>query len=265
MSPAFTCPVAGCELKVHAVSVDVQVLFLQTHNRDAHGAMQAPLEQCDGGETGPRAQKLQRPVIPEDCSEVQWSFFMDKWDDYKGFYKLSTKEEIYSHLRDCYIGALQFKLYEATGGSAKTMEEEDLLREIKRLAVVKVNTAVHVKEVLELRQDPDEPVRQVKAKLQKKSQLKVARTARELKDKFKVSVVEDQTLKGQIGGQEGGALDKIIPKTSVSCIVADCQFRMEQVDEINAKRVLENHVFVVHRQQTQTHLQQRKGKDHRIS
>ena len=86
-----------------------------------------------------------------------------------------------------------------------------MFREIKRLAVVKVNTAVHVKEVLELRQDPDEPVRQVKAKMQKKSQLKVARTARELKDKFKVSVVEDQTLKGQIGGQEGGALDKIIP------------------------------------------------------
>ena len=94
---------------------------------------------------------------------------------------------------------------------------------------------------------------------QQKSQLKAARTARELKDKFKVSVVEDQTLKGQIGGQEGGALDKIIPKTSVSCIVADCQFRMEQVDEITAKRVLKNHVFVAHRQQTQTHLQQRKG------
>ena len=45
--------------------------------------------------------------------------------------------------------------------------------------------------------------------------------------------------------------------------MADCQFRMEQVDDINAKRVLENHVFVVHRQQTQTHLQQRKGKDQR--
>ena len=167
VSPAFTCPEAGCEVKVPAMSGDAQVFFLQTHNRDAHGAMQAPLEQCGGGEAGPRAQKLQRPVIPEDCSEVQWSFFMDKWDDYK------------------------------------TMGEEDLFREIKRLAVVKVNTAVHVKEVLELRQDPDEPVRQVKAKMQKKSQLKVARTARELKDKFKVSVVEDQTLKGQIGGQEG--------------------------------------------------------------
>ena len=172
------------------------------------------------------AQELQSPVIPEDCSEEQWSCFMDRWGNYKWFYKLSTKEEIYSHLRVCYSDALRYKLYEATGGSAKTMGEEDLLREIKRLAVLKVYTAVHVKEVLELRQDPDEPGRQVKAK----SQLKAARTARELKDKFKVSVVEDQTLKGQIGG----ALDKIIPKTSISCIVADCQFRMEQVDEINA-------------------------------
>ena len=169
LNPAFKCPVAGCEVKVPAVSGDVQVLFLQTHNKDAHGAMQAPLEQRGGGETGPRAQKLQRPVIPEDCSEVQWSFFMDKWDDYKGFYKLSTREEIYSHLRSCCSDALQYKLYAATGGTAKTMLEEDLFREIKRLAVMKVNTAVHVKEFWELRQDPDEPVRQFKAKLQGKA------------------------------------------------------------------------------------------------
>jgi hypothetical protein len=45
LNPAFKCPVAGCEVKVPAVSGDVQVLFLQTHNKDAHGAMQAPLEQ----------------------------------------------------------------------------------------------------------------------------------------------------------------------------------------------------------------------------
>ena len=184
VNPAFTCLVAGCEVKVPAGTGDMQVLFLQIHDRDAHGAMQAS-------------------VIPEDCSEGQWSCFTDRWDNYKGFYKLSTKEEIYSHLRDCDSDALQYKFYEATVGSAKTMGKEDLLREIKRLAVLKLNMAVHVKEVLELRQDPDEPVRQVKAKMQKKSQLKVARTARELKDKFKVSVVEDQTLKGQIGGQEG--------------------------------------------------------------
>ena len=39
VNPAFTCPAAGCEVKVPAMSGDAQVLFLQTDNRDAHVAM----------------------------------------------------------------------------------------------------------------------------------------------------------------------------------------------------------------------------------
>ena len=98
MNPAFECPVEGCKVQIPAVSGDVQMLFLQTHNKDAHGAMQQPLDHRVVGDTGPKAQKLQRPCIPEDCSEVQWAFFIDKWEDYKGFYKLTNKEEIYSHM-----------------------------------------------------------------------------------------------------------------------------------------------------------------------
>ena len=74
-----------------------------------------------------------------------------------------------------------------------------------------------------------------------------ARTTRGLEDKFKVYVVEDQAMNGQIGGQIGGALYKKLAKTAVSCTVANCQFKMEQLDEIAAKRVLENHMLVVHR------------------
>ena len=49
LNPAFKSPVAGCEVEVPAVSGDVLVVFLQTHNKDAHGAMQAPLEQRGWG------------------------------------------------------------------------------------------------------------------------------------------------------------------------------------------------------------------------
>ena len=166
---AFKCLVEGCEVEIPAVSEALQLVLLETHNRDAHGALQAPLEQRRVGETGNKAQKLQRPVIPEDCTEVQWAFFIDKWEDYKGFYKLTAKEEIYSHIRSCCGDDLQYKLYAATGGTAKTMAEPELLKEIKRLAVMKVNTAVHVKEFWELKQDPGEPVRNFKAKLQGKA------------------------------------------------------------------------------------------------
>ena len=83
VNPAFVCP-GGCEMEIPAMTGDVQMLFLETHIKAAHGALQAPLEQRRVGETGSKAQKLQKPVIPEDCTEVQWAFFIDKWEDYKG-------------------------------------------------------------------------------------------------------------------------------------------------------------------------------------
>ena len=49
------------------------------------------------------------------------------------------------------------------------MEEVELLKEIKRLAVMKVNTAVHVKEFLAMSQDSDEPVRKLYARLRGKA------------------------------------------------------------------------------------------------
>ena len=47
-----------------------------------------------------------------------------------------------------------------TGGTANQLSEE----KTKRLAVEMVNTAVYVKEFLEMRQDTEKPVRQFKAR-----------------------------------------------------------------------------------------------------
>ena len=61
--PAFECPVGGCDVEIPATSEAMQMMYMQTHMRDMHGAMQAPLEQRGTGETGTKAQKLVRPVI----------------------------------------------------------------------------------------------------------------------------------------------------------------------------------------------------------
>ena len=161
---SFQCPVEGCEVMIPDTTGEVQAMFLQTHNQSSHGALTTALpgdtvpENSRGGKT----QKLERPKIPADCSEVQWAFFMEKWADFKRFYKLTDRQEIYSHLRECLSDGLQYKLYAVTGGTANQLTEEQLVEEIKRLAV---NTAVHVKEFLEMRQDAEEPVRQFKARL----------------------------------------------------------------------------------------------------
>ena len=108
-------------------------------------------------------------MIPADCSEAEWSFFTSKWTDYKSFYKLSAREDIFTELRGCCLTDLQYKLFTATLGTDQKMEEVELLKEIKRLAVMKVNTAVHVKEFLAMSQDSDEPVRKLYARLRGKA------------------------------------------------------------------------------------------------
>ena len=55
------------------------------------------------------------------------------------------------------------------GENAKTTTEGELLGEIKRLAVMKVNTAVHINEFWESKQDPGAPVGQFKVKFQGKA------------------------------------------------------------------------------------------------
>ena len=96
--------------------------------KDAHDALEVQLDHHGVGETGPKvkAQELQRLSIPEDGSEVQWVFLIDKWEDNRGFYKLTTKGKftltnIYA-IADAAV-TLQYKLYAATGGPAKTMDE----------------------------------------------------------------------------------------------------------------------------------------------
>ena len=71
MNPAFQCPVGGCEMQIPALTTDIQNMFSGTHTRDAHDLVKAPLEHSGSGETGPKAQKLQRPSIPEECSESE--------------------------------------------------------------------------------------------------------------------------------------------------------------------------------------------------
>ena len=65
---------------------------------------------------------------------------------------------------------------------------------------------------------------------------------------------------GGCGGQEGGAVDKIVPKTFARCEEPSCQFIMELEDEISAKRVLQNHMFMAQKRQEQIHKQEMCGK-----
>ena len=80
----------GCKVKVFATTREVQMMFLQTHAQSAHGALTTALpgDVSPGKSRGGKTQKLERPKVPVDCSEVQWAFFLQKWADFKRFYDL---------------------------------------------------------------------------------------------------------------------------------------------------------------------------------
>ena len=71
-----------------------------------------------------------------------------------------------------------------------------------------------------------------------------------------VPKVEILPLYGQSGGQEGGAQQKLIPKTFVRCEELSCQFSMELEDQVSAISGLENHKFMAHKRQKQNHQQE---------
>ena len=98
MNLVFMCLVEGCKVRIPAVCGDVQMLLVQTHIKDAHGVLQVPLEHHGVGETGPKAQKL-RTLYPRGLLAGPVS--LHHWEEYKGFYKLTIKEEIYSHMCSC--------------------------------------------------------------------------------------------------------------------------------------------------------------------
>ena len=86
MNPGFKYPSPGCEVETPEASSDVQKMFLEAHLKAAQCTMGSahsellqvsvqPVSEPSGGFT---AQKLQRPYIPEDCTENQWSFVLDK-------------------------------------------------------------------------------------------------------------------------------------------------------------------------------------------
>ena len=79
MNPGFKYPSPGCEVETPEASSDVQKMFLEAHLKAAHSELLQvsvqPVSEPSGGFT---AQKLQRPYIPEDCTENQWSFVLDK-------------------------------------------------------------------------------------------------------------------------------------------------------------------------------------------
>ena len=177
-------------------------------------------------------------MIQEGCSQEDYNFFKREWLRYVRFYEKVDANEIRDQLMNYLDTTVQIVVYRALGCDFDITTQAALLWVIELLVVEKVKKDVH--ENFDGETDTHYPTMVV---------VDEEHTVEVVDEDMKQQVVPKVDILhlsyGGCGGQEGGAKDKIVPKTFASC--EECQFNMEMEDEISAMRVLQNHKFVAHK------------------
>ena len=113
---------------------------------------------------------VDRPTIDLECNESRWAFFLNEWKLYKRRTKLPEAAAA-EELRACCSEELRMELFHFAGPSTiDSLSEEQLLSNIKELAVKGKNTAVHRQDFYSIQQTPGQPIQQYVATLKAKSE-----------------------------------------------------------------------------------------------
>ena len=164
------CEVPGCEYRtrVGLTSFDQQFTALRLHLTMAHPDLREMLENPAGAALQPstKAEKLSRPALGEDITEVEWSFFLSEWRRYKRSTGLAG-QSIIDQLWACASENLKKNCHQS--GATETTSEDDLLELMKKLSIKAQNKMVNVVQFLSLAQDTDEPVTQFISRLKGQS------------------------------------------------------------------------------------------------
>ena len=122
------------------------------HEANAHG-------QQDGGGAGgiSRLAKIPRPTFNGECSQEEFNFFKSEWDRYVRSTPGVDTKELRDQLFSCPGENLRTSLHRSHGVKL-SITVEDLLEEIKKLAVVWQSKNVNTLALMAAKQERDEPV-----------------------------------------------------------------------------------------------------------
>ena len=112
-----------------------------------------------------KPEKFPRPVLELDTTEENYAEFAATWKQYKEEFSLTDKALI-RQLIACCSTELRTSISRLTGGNQYELNEVELLRHMKQLAVRHQNPAVHVQQFLSLSQQSEEGVRSFLTRLQ---------------------------------------------------------------------------------------------------
>ena len=153
--PPMTCSAPGCEFVTPAAipTYEYVIKALDLHVQSAHTGSSRALT--------PKTEKPKRPALTTNMSESDWVFFQHKWERYKRLSQIDGQlliDELWACL-DSEMERLAFQ-----DGISDT-DPNRLLNQIKSLAVTTVHPSIHVVELHEAKQSPEETVKAFSARV----------------------------------------------------------------------------------------------------
>ena len=160
--PVIQCPIAECTYSTQDVDAAVAAALLVIHN-NVH--ISAPNNATAA--TRQRAPKIERPRISSGTSEESWNTFKTRWAMFKRNTGITGADAV-QHLFHCCEEDLGDALLKGHPDAVNGTEDE-LLKKIKKMAVIPVAICVRRAELLCTRQDHGENARSFYAKVKGKA------------------------------------------------------------------------------------------------
>ena len=134
------------------------------HLRQEQGAQGAQHQQPEAGGRS-KQEKVPRPTLNRNISEDKYLHFHRLWLRYKRSTQMTSEVVIRDQLLSCCSDELSEELGNLFGEQLDNKSEEEILAEMRRLAVVAQNNLVNIVRLRSLIQDRDEPIRSYLARL----------------------------------------------------------------------------------------------------
>lgn len=155
--PSFKCSWTNCTYTTEDTETNVALQLLTIHDGTHRAGAPAPATNTTA------AEKVKRPAIGSAGTSEEWSYFVQRWEDYKQATRLTGNDIIYQ-LLECCEESLRRDL-SRNYGRLNNETEQNVLAHMKTLAVRPENILVARVQLQSLTQDRDEPVRAFCARL----------------------------------------------------------------------------------------------------
>ena len=167
--PVVRCPEANCGFATADVGDAVGAVLLTHHLNGAHRGNAAGAAAAQAG----NVKKPDRPAMKEDANDQEWVTFEFEWDRYKKAAGIAAdNDKIRSELLYSCDSTLRARLLEMVGkDTLDTINEADLLKLIKRSAVLTVEKVVHRVKFHEIKQEEGKSFQRFVPRLKAKANL----------------------------------------------------------------------------------------------